>query len=857
MKHLYKYTIITILALIAILPLSMLACNKDEYVSLHYQTNNGSDIPSVRIKMGNSAVRPKDPTKDGYQFAEWFVDSDCNIAFGFETILLQDTTIYAKWKDILTIFPDNPETLTPEVEPSNLIYNIVYYDAVSPDNPPLLDNPTHNTTPHLPNAYNAVGNRFSGVFTDAQNNLITQVPQKHTNATQTVLPNAFKLGYDFLGCFSEIDASGTVIQQLGESIQFDSDIFLYAKWSAREYTINFQSNKPNNANGQIVGLMQRQTTQYDNIFTLRPNQFALQGYSFLGWATSKDGNIIYTDAQQVSNIILHPSEIDNPSLTPNQLNQFNQFNPTNKITTTHPQNIPTTIILYAVWKSNAYTVVLDYANKQDKIILEYGQPYQLPIVEKYGHQFKGWYNADKQRTDGQGNSLSPFWDGQNTILTPQHSANNYTITIDTNGGSGGDSTIQATFGQYLPVPIVPTQIGYQLLGYFVDKNTINSHYITQPKNTIPTQNPNQLNSPNPPTDIILPNLITSPKKPTPPNKIPDNYIAYIDSHLHPTRQWDLDTSQVQLIVLWKPIQYTLTLDANGGTTETNSLAIFYQDKLPDIPPPTRNEYQFNGYFWQDQMWYDPNMNPQTTMLIAQDITLTALWLPTIHLDMFQFTPYTYLQKDEQGNITQSVQGYEISAKSDTQYLQDYSGIVQLPSHYNNLPILRIADNGFHSDRLPNNNKVKGYIIPNTVHTIGRRAFYQSNATTISFPQDTTLITIQEYAFAYSNLTTITLPSTVQQLQNYAIYNCLALQEILIPNDSQLTQIGEYAFAHNKQLTIASIPPLVTNVGKNIFYQCYNQLIVEIYVKKQDTTQWNQYWNNSLKDNQIIWKNEIQ
>ena len=66
-------------------------------------------------------------------------------------------------------------------------------------------------------------------------------PQNHTYNTETTLKSASKNHYTFGGWYKESDCSGTEVTTLGAT-EYTNDITLYAKWTAKTYTITLDAN---------------------------------------------------------------------------------------------------------------------------------------------------------------------------------------------------------------------------------------------------------------------------------------------------------------------------------------------------------------------------------------------------------------------------------------------------------------------------------------------------------------------------------------------------------------------------------------------------------------------------------------
>ncbi len=71
-----------------------------EKVQLIFNTNGGNSVATQTVVKGSILTyedRPADPTKDGSQFAGWYIDSACTQEFEFNGLLTQTTNLYAKW----------------------------------------------------------------------------------------------------------------------------------------------------------------------------------------------------------------------------------------------------------------------------------------------------------------------------------------------------------------------------------------------------------------------------------------------------------------------------------------------------------------------------------------------------------------------------------------------------------------------------------------------------------------------------------------------------------------------------------------------------------------------------------------
>ena len=102
-----------------------------------------------------------------------------------------------------------------------------------------------------------------------------------------------RTGYTFAGWATQ--EGGAVVYTDGQTITPESDLDLWAVWTAKTYSVTF------NANGG-TGSMTAQTLTFDTAANLTTNTFTRHGYTFAGWALTETGVVVYTDGQEITAI---------------------------------------------------------------------------------------------------------------------------------------------------------------------------------------------------------------------------------------------------------------------------------------------------------------------------------------------------------------------------------------------------------------------------------------------------------------------------------------------------------------------------------------------------------------------------
>lgn len=181
-------------------------------------------------------------------------------------------------------------------------------------------------------------------------------------------------GYTFKGWATS--ASGSRQYDDGAEItagDTGGTLTLYAKWSNNEapedetYTVTFD------ANGGTGDDMSPQTFTVDVAQNLSACSYTREGYTFDGWSTTQNGDVAYTDEQEVSGLASEG----------------------------------VTVMLYAHWKANTYYVQFNGNGNTSGLMERESFTYDAPAKKltanaftREGYAFSGWNTA----ADGSGSS---------------------------------------------------------------------------------------------------------------------------------------------------------------------------------------------------------------------------------------------------------------------------------------------------------------------------------------------------------------------------------------------------------------------------------------------------------------------
>ena len=424
----------------------------------------------------------------------------------------------------------------------------------------------------------------------------TQVASTPTALTA----NAFtRAGYSFSGWNTQADGGGTAYTD-GQTYDFSADMTLYAQWTANTYTVTFD------ANGGSTPVPASKVVTYGAAYgTLATTSRA--GYTFSGWFTAASGGTQVTAATVVATAADHT--------------------------------------LYAQWTANTYTVTFDANGGSTPVptskVVTYGAAYgTLATTSRAGYTFNGWFTAASGGT--QVTAATVVNTAADHTLYAQWTANTYTVTFDANGGSTPVPTSKVvTYGAAYGTLATTSRAGYTFSGWFTAASggtqvtaatvvataadhTLYAQWSTLPNHTVTFKA-------NGGTGSDYTQVASTPTALTTNTFTRAGYTfsgwntqadgggtAYTDG-----QTYDF-SADMTLYAQWTANTYTVTFDANGGSTPVPaSKVVTYGAAYGTLATTGRAGYTFSGWFTAASG--GTQVTAATVVTTAANHTLYAQW----------------------------------------------------------------------------------------------------------------------------------------------------------------------------------------------------------------------------------------
>jgi uncharacterized repeat protein (TIGR02543 family) len=407
-------------------------------------------------------------------------------------------------------------------------------------------------------------NQYTVNFNSNGGSAVNSITQNYnTNVNEPAAPA--RTGYIFAGWYSDSGLTNAVTwpYTLGAS-----DVTFYADWSLGSFNLTFDANGGTGGSGPTP-------TPYGTSITAP--MVTRTGYTFNGWL---------------------------PAV---------------------PPTMPAADSTYtAQWTINQYTVNFNSngGSAVDSITQNYNTDVAKPAdPTKEGYTFAGWYSDSGLTTA----VTWPYTLGASDVtFYAKWTVNNYNITFDANGGTGGTGPTSMAYGSALSAPSV-SRTGYTFNGWLPEvPDTVpaaDTTYVAQwtIKQYTVSFNSNGGSA----VGSITQNYGTDVAKPADPAKTGYTFGGwYSDSGLTTAVIWPytLGASDVTFYAKWTINQYTVSFNSNGGSA-VGSITQNYGTDVAKPADPAKTGYIFAG-------WYsDSGLTTAVTWphTLTADVTFYAKW----------------------------------------------------------------------------------------------------------------------------------------------------------------------------------------------------------------------------------------
>ena len=451
-------------------------------------------------------------------------------------------------------------------------------------------------------------------------------------------------GYTFDG-WTVTGESGTTYAEIPKTMPAEN-LTLTAKWTSNEYSLKFMDNDT-----EVAG-----SGTYSHGDTVTAPTLTKEGWTFNGWvgedsklvygpgvtfSASKDLTLYASWTQNEYRIIymvngdkVHESGVkhfgDNisdddkytgtPKLTGHTFGGWYDNSGCTGDEYTYPDTMPASdIVLYAKMTPNTYkaTFYVDgewYAEKD----VTYGQPIPAPAApSKEGYNFTGW---DTDLT---------HMPAEDITINAKFSAINFAVTLKVNGAVWHTvelpcgAEINSSIEEYTPVLEGYTFTGWDGIpaGGLMPAGNIelNAKFVINTYTITVHGRINDLETYSVTYGANIADVNIRADKTGYTFKGWYSDAEYTKSYTLPDT---MPAGNIELYGFWTVNKYTISFNGNGGPTPDSITADY--NSLITLPSPSRTGYTFGG-------WYIGETRFESNTMPAEDLMLTAKWIPDICL----------------------------------------------------------------------------------------------------------------------------------------------------------------------------------------------------------------------------------
>ena len=446
----------------------MLTCGKASY-TVNFNTNGGSEVDTQTVVHGEKVVKPADPKLNGFTFGGWYTDENCTDGneYNFTAPVTANFTLYAKWEGTfygIRITDKDGE---------------VYYITSENANDVLGDGTVVYTPGYIEEGKNL--DDFLDKMLRGETVEGIRLPKLTLNGASFKQLAVGNWGDDSmtqtLNLFLQLELMGDNSIAYDETYSGEGAVHsldVYALCITGSGTLNVTAPAENGwglsgdwclyrqESGTVTITAGKQGIWYDTWsgfnLTFHGGRLTIEAgtdpeISYSGVINSWER--ISFDISESTTFLLGDSAENCISLTaPYTIDSVRQ-----ELTDAYDEGKLTHDPFYLSLTAN-YTVTFDTngGSKVNSQTVPYGETAEAPASPaKTGYTFAGWYLEGEKF-----NFSTPVT--KDMTLTAKWTANQYTITFDTDGGSAV-APITQDYGTAITAPEAPTKTGYTFAGW--------------------------------------------------------------------------------------------------------------------------------------------------------------------------------------------------------------------------------------------------------------------------------------------------------------------------------------------------------------------------------------------------------
>ena len=97
-----KAIIVIAVIIVLLLILAAILIFSNQKYTVTFDSKGGTLVEAQTVKKNETATKPADPTREGYIFLGWYTSETSTVEYDFDTKVVEDITLIAKWKEEIT-----------------------------------------------------------------------------------------------------------------------------------------------------------------------------------------------------------------------------------------------------------------------------------------------------------------------------------------------------------------------------------------------------------------------------------------------------------------------------------------------------------------------------------------------------------------------------------------------------------------------------------------------------------------------------------------------------------------------------------------------------------------------------------